>query len=403
MTEILLIRTGQTLKDSLNWLIYSPTEQEIIASGEIANATQLGEFTERAQSREVVVLLPSDQVQLKTVALPTKWSRKLEQALPYMLEEEIACDVDDLFIAIAEPTLIDEKHAINIAMTDREWFEQWLAEFNEHGIEVYKILPDALLLPDVDDNAQLRAIELNGQWLCKHGNWHIAAVETNWLAGYLTALGNPDVAHFSPATGFPDTVNLNARTEQYDLPLALFAKQLPEVNFNLRQGVYQLKKKSAIWWGYWQKAAIAAGVALVCSVGVKSLELYKLNSELEAMKAEVVANYQRAFPNKKVRPQLIRSQIRNELALIDAGSTAGFLDLTNDLVSIFSQVKDFTPETLRYDQGRNELRIRARGKDFQSFSKVKAILEQRGLTVDQGSLNNDGDFVVGEIKLRGAA
>ncbi|MGB0923889.1 MAG: type II secretion system protein GspL, partial [Pseudoalteromonas shioyasakiensis] len=166
MTEILLIRTGQTLKDSLNWLIYSPTEQEIIASGEIANATQLGELTERAQSREVVVLLPSDQVQLKTVALPTKWSRKLEQALPYMLEEEIACDVDDLFIAIAEPTLIDEKHAINIAMTDREWFEQWLAEFNEHGIEVYKILPDALLLPDVDDNTQLRAIELNGQWLC---------------------------------------------------------------------------------------------------------------------------------------------------------------------------------------------------------------------------------------------
>ena len=175
------------------------------------------------------------------------------------------------------------------------------------------------------------------------------------------------------------------------------------MKFNLRQGVYQLKKKSAIWWGYWQKAAIAAGVALVCSVGVKSLELYKLNNQLEAAKAEVVANYQRAFPNKKVRPQLIRSQIRSELALIESGSTAGFLDLTNDLVSIFSEVNDFTPETLRYDQGRNELRIRARGKDFQSFSKVKAILEQRGLTVDQGSLNNDGDYVVGEIKLRGAA
>ncbi|KKK58305.1 hypothetical protein LCGC14_3045790, partial [marine sediment metagenome] len=82
---------------------------------------------------------------------------------------------------------------------------------------------------------------------------------------------------------------------------------------------------------------------------------------------------------------------------------AGFLDLTNELVSVFSQVKEFTPETLRYDQRRNELRVRARGKGFQTFGKVKAILEQRGLTVDQGSLNNDGDFVVGEIKLRGAA
>ncbi|AXV64090.1 MULTISPECIES: type II secretion system protein GspL [Pseudoalteromonas] len=403
MTEILLIRAGQTLQDSLSWLIYSPTEQEIIASGEIASAAQLGELTEKAQTREVVALLPSDQIQLKTVELPTKWSRKLEQALPYMLEEDIACDVDDLFIAIAEPTLIDEKHAVNIAMTDREWFEQWLATFNEHDIEVFKVLPDALLLPRVDNENTLRTVELNGQWLCKLGHWHIAAVETDWLDGYLTAMGHPDVAHFSPATGFPESVNLEAKTELYDLPLALFAKQLPEISFNLRQGVYQLKKKSAIWWGYWQKAAIAAGVALVCSVGVKSLELYKLNTQLEKTKAQVVTNYQRAFPNKKVRPQLIRSQIRNELALLDSGSTAGFLDLTNDLVTIFSEVKDFTPETLRYDQGRNELRIRARGKDFQSFGKVKAILEQRGLTVDQGSLNNDGDFVVGEIKLRGAA
>ncbi|QMW14820.1 type II secretion system protein GspL [Pseudoalteromonas sp. MT33b] len=403
MTEILLIRAGQTLQDSLSWLIYSPTEQEIIASGEIASAAQLGELTEKAQTREVVALLPSDQIQLKTVELPTKWSRKLEQALPYMLEEDIACDVDDLFIAIAEPTLIDEKHAVNIAMTDREWFEQWLATFNEHDIEVFKVLPDALLLPRVDNENTLRTVELNGQWLCKLGHWHIAAVETDWLDGYLTAMGHPDVAHFSPATGFPESVNLEAKTELYDLPLALFAKQLPEISFNLRQGVYQLKKKSAIWWGYWQKAAIAAGVALVCSVGVKSLELYKLNTQLEKTKAQVVTNYQRAFPNKKVRPQLIRSQIRHELALLDSGSTAGFLDLTNDLVTIFSEVKDFTPETLRYDQGRNELRIRARGKDFQSFGKVKAILEQRGLTVDQGSLNNDGDFVVGEIKLRGAA
>ena len=73
------------------------------------------------------------------------------------------------------------------------------------------------------------------------------------------------------------------------------------------------------------------------------------------------------------------------------------------LVTVFSQVNDFTPETLRYDQRRNELRIRARGKDFQTFGKVKSILEQRGLTVDQGSLNNDGDFVVGELKLGGAA
>nr|WP_306174112.1 type II secretion system protein GspL [Pseudoalteromonas shioyasakiensis] len=396
-----MIRTGQTQQDCIHWLVYSPLEQEIIASGELPNAEQLTELTDKAQNREVVVLLPSDQVQLKTVELPTKWSRKLEQALPYMLEEDIACDVDDLFIAIAEPTMVGEKHAVNVAMTDREWFESWLGVFSEHDIEVFTFLPDALLLPTAEQG--ISAIELKGQWLCKFGQWHISVVEQSWLAAYLSALGNPDVAHYSPATNFPDTVNLDAQTSAYDLPLALFAKQLPDTKFNLRQGEYQLKKKTALWWGYWKGAAIAASIALVSSVLIKGFELHQLTTELEVAKSQVVERYKKAFPNKTVRPHLIKNQINGELAKLEGGSSAGFLDLTSELVTVFSQVQDFTPETLRYDQRRNELRIRARGKDFQTFGKVKSILEQRGLTVDQGSLNNDGDFVVGELKLGGAA
>ncbi len=401
MTETLLIRTGQTQQDCIHWLVYSPLEQEIIASGELPNAEQLTELTDKAQSREVVVLLPSDQVQLKTVELPTKWNRKLEQALPYMLEEDIACDIDDLFIAIAEPTMVGEKHAINVAMTDREWFESWLEVFAEHDIEVFTFLPDALLLPTAEQG--ISVIELKGQWLCKFGQWHISAVEQSWLAEYLLALGNPDIAHYSPASIFPDGVNLDAQTSAYDLPLALFAKQLPDTKFNLRQGEYQLKKKTALWWGYWKGAAIAASIALVSSVLIKGFELHQLTSDLEVAKSQVVERYKKAFPGKTVRPHLIKSQINGELAKLEGGSSAGFLDLTSELVTVFSQVQDFTPETLRYDQRRNELRIRARGKDFQTFGKVKSILEQRGLTVDQGSLNNDGDFVVGELKLGGAA
>ncbi len=401
MTEILLIRTGQTEQDLVNWLIYSPQEQQIIASGELTNASYLSELDEKAQSREVVVLLPCDQVQLKTVVLPTKWSRKLEQALPYMLEEDVACDIDELFIAVGEPVMVDQQHAVRVAMTDRVWFEQWLALFAEHNLSVYKILPDALLLPLAEDGA-VTAIELNNQWLFRHGVWQISAVEGSWLNGYLTALDNPDIQHFSPAEQFPETVNLHAQTSAYELPLALFAQQLDSVKFNLRQGVYQLKKKSSLWWGYWKNAAVLAAIALVCSIGIKALELQQLNTQLEAAKAQVVARYQAAFPGTKVRPHLIKSQIKGALAKVQGSSNGGFLALSSELVAVFSQVNGFTAETLRYDNRRNELRIRARAKDFQTFGKVKAILEQQGVTVEQGSLNNDGDFVVGEIKLRGA-
>lgn len=402
MTEILLIRTGQTEKELINWLIYSPQEQEIIASGELVSARDLSELSEKAMNREVVVLLPSDQVQLKTVNLPAKWNRKLEQALPYMLEEEIAGDVDELYIAIGDASIINEQHVIQVAMTDREWFEQWLAIFNEHDLAVYTILPDALLLPPAEQGS-VSAIELNEQWLFKQGDWHVSAVESSWLSGYLTALGNPDIKHFSPANDFPEDVTLLAQTSDYDLPLAIFAKQLDSVKFNLRQGVYQLKKKSSLWWGYWKGAAMITGVALASTIAIKAVELYQLNTKLDLTTAQVAERYRKAFPESKIHPSLIKSQIKGALDKIKETDNAGFLELTTNLVDVFSQVSEFTPENLRYDKRRNELRIRARAKDFQTFGKVKTLLEKQGLSVEQGSLNNDGDYVVGEIKLRGAA
>ncbi|TMP77514.1 type II secretion system protein GspL, partial [Pseudoalteromonas ruthenica] len=103
MTEKLVIRVGQSQQDSVHWLIFSAHDEQIIASGELTNGGELSQLTEKAATRETALLLPSSQVQLKAVALPTKWNRKLEQALPFMLEEQLACDVDDVFIAIGKP------------------------------------------------------------------------------------------------------------------------------------------------------------------------------------------------------------------------------------------------------------------------------------------------------------
>ena len=401
MTEILLIRTGQTEQNLLSWLIYSPLEQEIIASGELQNANQLSELTEKALTRELVVLLPCDQVQLKTVVLPTKWNRKLEQALPYMLEEDIACDIDDIYIALGESIMLAEQHAIRVALMNRQWFEHWLAVFEQHQLTPYQIVPDALLLPSVEQPF-VAAIEFNKQWLFKQGDWHIGAVESSWLNEYLTALGSPDIKHYSPADQFPETLNLHPQTSDYELPLALFAKQLNKLKFNLRQGPYTLKKKTALWWGYWKSAAIISVIALVSSVTIKAVELHQLNSQLEMAEAQVVERYQKAFPDTRVRPHLIKNQIQGALDKVQGVNDVGFLDLTSKLVNVFSQVNEFTPQTLRFDKRRSELRIRARAKDFQTFGKVKTILEQQGVSVEQGSLNNDGDFIVGEIRLRGA-
>jgi general secretion pathway protein L len=399
VTEKLLIRIDQSAKQAIHWLIYS-TDEQIIASGEYESIAELSQLSEKAQGRETVVLLSAAMVQLKTIELPAKWNRKLEQALPFMLEEQLASDVDDVFIAIGEPGSQDDKPTINIALCERENFAELIALLEEHDIQAKEIIPDALLLPE-QAQGELATIELDGQWLCRLGQWHTCVIEPSWGSDYLHALSPEQIVHFSPADALPDIAPKVAKEEEYELPLAFLAKNLSSNTFNLRQGLFTPKKSTPQWWKDWRSGLIAASVALVGFIAAQGLQVVQLNKQAEQLKSEAVATYQKAFPRKKVRVALLRRQISNELKAISATQQGGFLDLADKFVSVYSQVKDFQPETLRYDHKRNELRIRVKAKDFQVFGQVKTILEQKGLTVQQGSLNNDGDAVIGEIRLRG--
>ena len=398
MTEALIIRVNGEQAAPINWLIWSQAEQEIIASGILDGADELDALTDKAQGRECVLLLPASQAQLKRVTLPSKWGAKLQQALPFIIEDEIASDIDDVFIAIGQAHTIDDKHLLDVAIVDDEWMTQWLECLARHGLVPSKALPDAMLLPIPNENQHVSAIELDGQWLFRAQPWHIAQVELPWLEMYLHAQKVDTVCHYSPCnfTG----VNLASNPSDVDLPLAIFARQLPHCTFNLLQGKYKVKKQGSPFWRTWRAPLIAASVALVLSLGFKATALYKINQQLIQSEADITAQYLSAFPGSKVRFHLIRNQIRNRLAAVDGGAESDFLALMEMIVPVFSSVKEFHPQSLRYDAKRQELRFRAVGQDFQSFNQVKTELEKRGLSIEQGGLNNEGDTVVGELKVR---
>ena len=104
MKENLLIRLGQDVHSPIYWLIHNG--EETIASGCLDNSLALEELKDKAKARELIVLLPASHVQNITLTLPTKYSRKLETALPFMLEEELACDLDDVLISLGQPKML---------------------------------------------------------------------------------------------------------------------------------------------------------------------------------------------------------------------------------------------------------------------------------------------------------
>ena len=237
MNEQIIIRLGSQPEQSISWLVWTPLTQDVIGSGEIAAVSELPQLAARLGSdRAVVVLVPAADVLLKKVALPAKPNKQLLQALPYMLEEEQAEDIDKLYIALGKVEQQAEQYWQHVAICQRQRLEQWLVWLQQAGFSVGRVVPDALLLPATRLPC---CIELQQQWLLRQDEWQATSIESGWWPDYLALAQLPEVLSYSPWPAHVQQLHVAAEPE---LPLALLAKGLNETDFNLLQGTYAPKR-----------------------------------------------------------------------------------------------------------------------------------------------------------------
>ena len=412
MSEVLVIRLGSHATDTIPWMVWSGAEQEIISSGSVADANELNTLVEKSQGREVKVLVPANDVTLRTVPLPGKFTRQIAAALPFMLEDELAEDVDSLFFAIGNKTQLEGKPAIEVAIVSRTLMDVWLGWVRGAGIHSTVFMPDALCLPIYDEGTC--GIQLNEQWLLRTSAWDCACVDSVWFDEYLKLSasqfaavgedGSDEVYTFithSPCLSSAD--NLVMVEKPKELPLQLLIQNMPSNGFNLLQGDYILKKQSNKLWQTWQQAAIIAGVAIIMQLAYRGTVAWQLSSELESEKTAFVEQFKKGFPGDRTRTGLMERQLKSRLKDAQGGSTSsGFLMMLEQVAPLLSQSTDFVPNSFRYDAKRKELRLQATGNGFQSFEKFKSNAEKLGFTVQQGSLSNNGDKVAGAVTVKRA-
>ncbi|WP_231872656.1 type II secretion system protein GspL, partial [Marinomonas gallaica] len=101
--------------------------------------------------------------------------RQLESMLPYVLEDDLAQDVDQLHFTI----LSKSQGRAQVCALDSEWLEKVLMELGDIGCQIQKVMPDVLALPDNDG---MSAVELGQQWLVKKSSYQGMSVESDWLS-----------------------------------------------------------------------------------------------------------------------------------------------------------------------------------------------------------------------------
>lgn len=419
MTETLFIRLGSKPEDTIHWLILAGSnadEPEIIASGELDGAAHLNVLTSKAEQRQVQIFVPSTDVVLKRLQVPAKSDRAMRLAVPYMLEDSLAEEVEQLFFAYAELGSDSEGNNCFTAIVAHNQMEQWLSWLSDAGIYSKSFIPDVLAMPLNESGFSAIALGESSQQqvIVRQGQWQGFTLDANTWQLQCQAFEqqdaeqpeeneqqqNVEIQAYSP---LEHSEQLAVKAMPEELPLALLAKQsLRKSNrFNLLQGQYKIKESRSHAGQQWLWVAGIAVFALLLSLGHKTAQLWQLQAEQETVKQSIIASYKKAFPKtKRVRVSTIKSQLNRELALLGGVSDRqGFLAMLAKVQPAFAKVTALKPESLKFDGKRQELRIQAQAKDYQAFEQFNLALANSSLTVKQGSQSNQGDQVTGSFSI----
>ncbi len=395
--EQLLLRLGSSVTEPVSWLVWSSSENEVIASGELAEATQLSSLTERAGDRPVVALVASCNVAMKWVNLPPRTNRKVLAAIPFMLEEELAQDITKLFFALGPKS--GDKQAV--AVVSRELLESWQAWLSDAGLYCDKIIPDVLAVPHYSEGWSV--LNLGDDVIIRQDEWCGIQGEANWTL--------PAVAHYSQTQksalliknysqySLQDIPNTQVDNEAVELPMLTLAKTASASSFNLLQGDYKVKRQNHSAWKQWRVAAVLAVLVLAASALEKGLALMQLKQQNAELAQQIDDTVKQGFPDIGIYRD-VRRKVRSEMAKLEGGAgDSSMLTMLSQLSGAFAQ-SQVKPQTFRFDASRAEIRMQAAGKNFEALEQFRKQAENVGFEVESGAINNRDDVVIGTIAIR---
>ncbi|MBE1300453.1 MAG: type II secretion system protein GspL [Alteromonadaceae bacterium] len=395
--EKLVVRLGQNNEDTIHWLLWSESEQEIRASGELENTDSLSSLKDRTGQDSLIALVPGSNVTLKQVNLPPKASRKALLAIPFMLEDEVLGDIEDQFIVLNDREG-DQQEVLVVAHAN---MQKWLETIKEAGFHCEKMLPDALCLPS--EEGTWHALGLGTDVLLRLNKWEILTGETQWLplaiANYSKQQEDKLKIVFSSEPQLHNIPNAEIEHQPSDLPMQILAMEAITSKLTLLQEQYKPKKRGGSKRAQWRMAAALGATALLLTFVDKGIEASRLQTQQDQLRSEIMQEFKRAFP-EVTRVRDVKRTMQQRISQLESGGSGiSMLVMMSQLSNAFSS-SAVKPQSIRFDSRRTEIRLQAVADNFEALENFKRQVEAKGFTVEQGAINNRDSQVVGSLAIR---
>ncbi len=307
---------------------YEGQQQARWFSGDQATCGTLQEAAKEAgPGQNIIILIPGERVSLHNARVPGSRQQAM-QAAPFVIEEQLADEPEDLHFALGPR---DGNDSWPVAVVGREYMREIFIGLSGASVRAGAIIPDILALPLT---AGEWTIWRDGQWLkIRTGVYSGCVVEMEnfcWLIKNLLEKCNvrprklnfmgencqsvdlPDDLPNGIQTNFANTIPkwcLNRQTNAYD------RGRTAKPDINLIQGEYSPDRQWRKIWHNWRLPAALLGIVIMLYGAALFARGIRLRNESHSLATSITNIYRQTFPQARhiVNPRIQMQQQLDKL------------------------------------------------------------------------------------------
>ncbi len=402
---------------AIAWHVFE--DDALLQSGSTELAGLTAATRESFDAGDTLVLAPGELVLLAAVRIPSRQMRQIKQALPYMVEELIADNIEDVHLALLD-FKPEENTAMPVAVVRHHLLIDWLDQLYQHGIKPDWMCPDSLVVPW---RLHSRSFFVSGERVIFRSERFVAQVflqtqttaylqllrhqftadELGAVPRYVVASGAGSAAaarelQKAIAAEFGVEVDIAEYTERGDEVLATEALREHAELINLLQGGYTVQRQTG--GAQWSRTIKVAAAALALYIGVTAASGIWYSYRARSLEQQTFAYYRELFP----REHRVVSPKKQMLAHMggSAVTVSPLPLLTKTALGLRASVANNGAtqlDELRYNQQHDDLQLQLRTPTLDALDKIKQQLSGVGLQVDITSAAQRGQETVGRLHL----
>ncbi len=354
-----------------------------------------------AAGKEIIVIVPAEDVLLTSAVLPKLSRSRLLQALPYAIEDQLTSDVESLHFVPAD-SQPDGTTPVVVVAQDK--MRQWQGVLQSWRIQADSMVPAIFVLPLEEDVWHVAVTNMTTVRTGAFAGFSCDSSQLNaWLSIALaSASKKPRQIHVHNYSG--NTVvlgNLSVEVTEEMLPTDQWyqdaAQQITTPAINLLSGGFASRKAKFPQMGKVRKVMTYLGAVWLALLLLYPLVSYiTLKTRLSSIQGQMWQVYKKQFPQAT---SMIAPKVRFEEKLHKADASLGlnrFLMLLAYLGEGMHKSSGVTIKRMEFQGSTLTLDLTA---TTDGFSSLTDYLSKQGLLVKQQNASVNGERVTATVQV----